>query len=219
MDTDKVRELFELQKEFDAINAEKAFNEAMTLCQGATPSVIKADSRNLQTNSNYAKYDAVVKALKPIYTEHGFTVSFGEELCDREGFILVVATVRHSQGHAETFKRFAPIDNVGPKGTPTKTLLHGCESSMKYMQRKLLESIFGVSEGEDDDGNAAGQSRRISGEKAAELEGLMADYANIDTNGPRRLLGFAEVERVEDLQESQVGMFEKALRGKLREAK
>lgn len=219
IDPDKLEKLLEVQERWEGNEAKKAYAKAMAECQAEVPNVIHAANRNNQTNSNYAKYDAVVRAIKPIYVRHGFTVSFGESPCDREGFILVVATVRHSSGHAETFQRFAPIDNLGPKGNPTKTMLHGCESSMKYMQRKLLESIFGASEGDevaDDDGQAAGAPEPVDQQTGDEIAALLEQVEEIDPGSKKRLLDWVGVNTPYDIPSRKAGDCIAALNRKLK---
>jgi hypothetical protein len=172
LDVEKTERLFALYEREQDRRASREFAESMTACQEQMPHVIKTNARNSHTGSNYAKQDAVVKALKPVYMQHGFTVSFGEEPCDREGFLVIVATVRHRAGHTETYRRFAPIDNLGPKGNAVKSILHGCQSSMSYMQRKLLESIFGIAESDDDD-DGNGTVAKITREQADEIVAML----------------------------------------------
>ena len=52
--------------------------------------------------------------------------------------IRFVLILRHTSGHEERHRLDAPVDNVGPKGSPTKTALHGMASSYTYCERHLL---------------------------------------------------------------------------------
>lgn len=191
-----LRELLNVRREWEADEARKAYSQAMAACHREMPNTIRTDSRNSHTGSNYAKHDTVTRAIKPIYIKHGFSVSFGEEPCDREGFILIVATVRHEGGHAEIYRRFAPIDNLGPKGNAVKSLLHGCQSSMSYMQRKLLESIFGIAESDDDDDGNAASSSYVTKEQADELLAILDTLADRD-GALTKLLDYAQCDSVD----------------------
>jgi len=211
VDPATLRELLSVRREWEADEARKSYNRAMTACQQALPVVVKFNATNSHTNSDYVRYDELMRVCKPIIRNHGITISFGEKPCDREGFILVVAIVRHEDGHAEEFHRFAPIDNVGAKGNATKTLLHGCQSAMSYMQRKLIESIFGIAEsGEDDDANAAGTAY-VTKEQADELASLVR---NTPQGTLEALLEWAACDSLTDIPASKFNGAKKALTAK-----
>lgn len=205
-----LKELLAVRREWEADEARKAYAQAMAACHREMPNTIRTDSRNSHTGSNYAKHDTVTRAIKPIYIKHGFSVSFGEEPCDREGFILVVATVRHQDGHAEIYRRFAPIDNLGPKGNAVKSILHGCQSSMSYMQRKLLESIFGIAESDDDDDGLAAGTQYVTKEQADELLALL-DTLKDRESALAAMLEFGECDSVSDLPAAKFIPCKKAL--------
>lgn len=205
-----LRELLAVRREWEADEARKAYSAAMAACQREMPSTVKTDGRNSHTGSNYAKHDTVTRAIKPIYIKHGLSVSFGEEPCDREGFILIVATVRHEAGHAEIYRRFAPIDNLGPKGNAVKSMLHGCQSSMSYMQRKLLESIFGIAESDDDDDGLAAGTQYVTKEQADELVAILATLADRD-GALAAMLEYAECDSVNDIPADKFAKCKKGL--------
>jgi hypothetical protein len=208
IDPASLRELLNVRREWEADEARKSFNRSMTDCQRELPVVVKCQARNSHTNSDYVRYDDLMKVAKPIIRKHGITISFGEKPCDRDGFILVHAVVRHEDGHAEEFYRYAPIDNVGAKGNATKTLLHGCQSSMSYMQRKMIESIFGIAESdEDDDGNAAGTAY-VTKEQADELAALVR---NTPTGTLEALLEWAACDSLTDIAAAKFSEAKRAL--------
>lgn len=211
LDVEKTERLFALYEREQDRRASREFADAMTECQEEMPNTIKTDGRNSHTGSNYAKYDTVTRAIKPVYTKHGFTISFGEEPCDREGFLIVVATVRHRAGHTEIYRRFAPIDNLGPKGNAVKSILHGCQSSMSYMQRKLLESIFGIAESDDDDDGLAAGTSYVTKEQADELAALVR---NTPQGTLEALLEWAACDSLTDIPASKYNGAKKALTAK-----
>src|SRR5690606_22703208 len=75
VDMDKLERLMAMHERMVARNAESAFNAAMEACQ-AEMRPISADATNPQTRSKYATYGKLDKALRPIYTRHGFSISF-----------------------------------------------------------------------------------------------------------------------------------------------
>lgn len=172
--------LTDLYERWQAAAARKAFNEAMTACQTEMPVVVK-DRENSHTRSRYASLEEVQKGIKATYTKHGFTLSFAEGKSDRDGWVRVVGTLRHSEGHVETFYRDGPVDNVGSGGKATKTELHGVASTVTYLTRHLLCGIFSVTVANmDDDGNA-GQVAYITGAQADELRGYIANAGKTDS--------------------------------------
>src|SRR5690606_40392178 len=75
-DIDKLERLMALHRQMESEQAEKAFNAAMAAAQ-AEMGRISADATNPQTRSKYATYGKLDKVLRPIYTKHGFALSFG----------------------------------------------------------------------------------------------------------------------------------------------
>jgi len=193
---EKLREMLVFMKDLEAHGAKKEFNTAMHAAQMAMPVVVK-DATNSHIGNSYAKLDTVAKAIKPVYTEHGFSVSFGEDVCERPDWILIIATVRHIGNHVETYKRFAPIDDKGARGGDAKTKLHGCQSSMSYMQRNLLCSIFGVTVSDtDDDGNGGGPDF-ITEAQADEIEKYLG---NLPDETRQTVLELCECESIDQME-------------------
>ena len=209
---DKLQQMLVVKKEWEADEARKEFNTAMHAAQSEMPTVIK-DAQNVHTHSNYARLETVAKAIKPVYMRHGFSISFGEDVCDREDYILIIATVRHIGNHIETYKRFGPIDDKGPKGSSVKTKLHGCQSTMSYMQRNLLCSIFGVTVADtDNDGNTGDSPTAITKKQADEIETYIG---NLPEGERAKILKFAKCESVEQIESSKFALIVQTLKDKL----
>src|SRR3990167_4021956 len=75
VDEEKLERLMAMWERGEARKAETAFNAAMASAQTAMRPV-EADATNPQTHSRYASYAALDRALRPIYTEYGFGLSF-----------------------------------------------------------------------------------------------------------------------------------------------
>jgi hypothetical protein len=156
VDVAKMEKMLDMQERIFDKNAEIAFNKAMVDCQQEMPEVI-ADAYNNQTNSKYATFENLIKQIKPIYTKHGFSLSFGEKSNAGEGMITVVCDVRHSEGHSKQYHSALPIDDRGIKGSVNKTGIHGTASAYSYAKRYLTTMIFNIAVADhDDDGVAAG---------------------------------------------------------------
>lgn len=173
IETAKLRELLDMQKGIIAEEARIKFIEAMRDTQAEIMPVVRG-AENKATNSMYAKLEAIDAAIRPIYTRHGFTLSFDEEAGDA-ATMQIVCLVEHVAGHAKRFSMFAPPDTMGPKGTPTKTALHGRGSTTTFLRRYLMCNVFNVVlRGMDDDGNRGGMKLINEGE-AMQLEALLLE--------------------------------------------
>jgi hypothetical protein len=151
---DKLERLITLQENAQERVAEQAFNMAMSDAQGEM-GPIAADSNNPQTKSRYASYFALDKALRPIYSKHGFALSFGTGDVPQESYIRVLCYTSHRGGYTRTYHVDMPADGKGAKGGDVMTKTHATGSAMTYGQRYLLKMIFNIAIGSDDDGNAA----------------------------------------------------------------
>jgi len=155
VDIDKMERLLAMQERVLARNAEAMFNDAMNQAQGEMRRVA-TDSDNPQTHSRYASYAALDRALRPVYTSHGFSISYDTGEDAPEGFVRVLAYVSHSGGYTRTYRAMMPADGKGAKGGDVMTKTHAFGAGTSYGMRYLLKMIFNVAVGEDDnDGNGS----------------------------------------------------------------
>lgn len=176
-DVAKLAALIELHERVTAKEAERQFNEAMTSAQSEMVRVA-ADAYNPQTKSKYASYAALDRALRPIYTKHGFGLSFSTVDTGTELEIGVVCKVSHTGGHSRDYRIDMPTDGKGAKGGDVMTRTHATGSGTSYGMRYLVKMIFNVAVGEDDDdGRRAGKDR--SDEPQAP-EGFAAWFAGLE---------------------------------------
>ncbi len=173
IDIDKMERLLAMQERIVARASEAEFNAAMTRAQ-AEMGRISADATNPETHSKYASYAKLDKVLRPIYTTHGFALSFDEGPPSVPGNVRVLCHVSHAAGHTRTYAKELPADGKGPKGGAVMTLTHAAGAAMTYAMRYLLKGIFNVAVGENDnDGNGA--VPLITEGQAADLEALITE--------------------------------------------
>ena len=170
VNVEKMERLLSMHERITAKDAEQQFNAAMVAAQ-ARMGRVSADAINPQTRSKYATYAQLDRHLRPIYTTHGFSLSFNAGTDAPEGYVRVLCYVSHSAGHTRTYQCDMPADGKGAKGNDVMTKTHASGSAMSYGMRYLLKLIFNVAVGEDDDdGNSAG------GEVSEFVQGWI-DYA------------------------------------------
>lgn len=153
VDIDKMKQLMEMRNRMKAEQAELEFDAAMSDAQEAMQPV-RADANNPSTKSKYASFAALDSAIRPIYTKHGFAVTFDTADSPLDGHIRVVAKVSRG-GHRERPHIDMPADGKGAKGGDVMTKTHAVGSAVSYGKRYLLGMTFNIAV-KDDDGNAAG---------------------------------------------------------------
>jgi hypothetical protein len=151
--------------------AEEAFNVAMNAAQGEIFPVVR-QAENKQTNSFYAKLEAVDAAIRPIYLRHGFNVAYGTVPPLTPGNIRVECEVSLGR-HSKKYYREAPADTLGPKGSAVKTVLHGGGSTETYLKRYAVCGAFNVVfRNQDDDGQRGGMAF-VTTQQAHEIRALL----------------------------------------------
>jgi hypothetical protein len=196
VNVDKLERLVALKERSDAKEAEREFNIAMNKVQEEIRP-IAADASNPQTRSKYASYLALDKALRPIYTKHGFNLSFDTGDAARPEEVRVLCYAGHDAGHSRTYKVDMPADGKGAKGGDVMTKTHATGAAMTYGQRYLLKMIFNIAVGDDDDGNKAGDTNaKITAEQAETIREL------IDRSGSdiEKFCTYFKVEAVPELK-------------------
>jgi hypothetical protein len=213
---DKMRALMEMHREIAARQAETEYHVAMSACQ-AEMAPISADANNPQTSSKYASYPQMDRALRPIYTKHGFGLSFDEGESPKPDHIRLLCYVMHRAGHKVVHKIDLCADGKGAKGNAAMTLTHASGSAHTYGKRYLVKDIFNVAVYEpDDDGNGAGGKRGeeidprdnaarvkagyISHEEIAELRALMTKLKTDEAG----FLKYMHVQQVADIPKIQL---------------
>lgn len=195
VDLDKMERLMAMRERELNRQAEQAFNEAMKAAQ-AEMRAISADATNTQTRSKYATYAKLDAALRPIYTKHGFSVSFDEDDSPKPDHIRCLAYVAHTGGHTRTYHKDMPADGKGAKGGDVMTKTHATGAASSYGQRYLMKNIWNVAVGEDDtDGNPPPDMTTISIEQRDQLLSLISDTGTpVD-----KFCEWAKIEAVADL--------------------
>ena len=173
LDVDKLERVIALAKDMKAVEAAKAFSEAMNAAQDGM-NAVRTDKANtgVQGGARYATFVALDKALRPIYTKHGFSLSFDTDASPLQDHIRVICHVSHRDGHKEHPHVDMPADGKGAKGNDVMTKTHAMGAAMTYGQRYLLKLIFNIAVGDDDDGNSG--PRNLSPEGVALMESVNA---------------------------------------------
>jgi hypothetical protein len=203
VDIDKMERLMAMRERLLEREAQMEFNAAMAAAQAEMEPVAR-DARNTQTNSDYARLEAIARAITPIITKHGFATTFGTADCPKEGHYRVTCTCTHRAGYSKDYHADIPADTTGIKGTVNKTKTHAFGSTMSYGRRYLKLLVFDIAT-EDDDGNAAGGAEPINDDQ------LHALSEKIDEVGAD-IAAFCKYLQVPALKELPNSKFESAMR-------
>jgi hypothetical protein len=158
---DVIKELVAMEKDAQARSAEIEFNEAMNAVQMEIGRVAP-DLTNSQTRSKYASYAAIDKVIRPIYTRHGFSLSFTDEPLDPAlEMVRIVGFLSHRAGHTRKYLKDMPADGKGAKGGDVMTKTHARGAADAYAKRYMVKDIFNVAVGEEDTDGAFESSSGI----------------------------------------------------------
>lgn len=153
MDLETIKELRALQKDWEADEARKAFNNAFVAFKAEAIQVLK--SRKVDAGplvgKKYAELYAVVNAVTPALSRHGLSAAWKISKDEKE-WIEVTCILKHEQGHSESVAMGGPPDTGGAKSP-----IQARASTVSYLERYTLKAICGISEQDDDkDGGALG---------------------------------------------------------------
>lgn len=212
VDVDKLQKLMDMHDRVLDRSAEMAFNAAMTKAQSEMKQVA-AKAVNPQTHSKYAKYEALDKMVRPIYTANGFALSFNTGDNAPAEHIRVLCDVSHSGGFSKQFKVDMPADGKGAKGGDVMTKTHAAGAAFSYGARYLLKMIWNIAIGEDDkDGNTT--YKAINEKQVADLRAL-AEEVKADIP---KFCQYYKIDKIENLPASLYQSAVKAFEKKRRQA-
>lgn len=190
---DVLERLLAMRKDMAEAQSRTDFNIALTAAQSEMGRVA-TNAENSQTHSRYATYAQLDKALRPIYTKHGFALSFDSDAAPAAEHVRVICHVSHRGGYSKAYHVDMPADGKGAKGGDVMTKTHATGAAMSYGMRYLLKMIFNVAIGEDDqDGNKP--LDKIDAKQLAELTSLIEEV-KADKG---RFLKYLKLEKLEDL--------------------
>ncbi|WP_375194098.1 ERF family protein [Marinobacter sp.] len=152
-DITQLEKLMDLQERYEANQAKKEFNAAMSKFQAMLPVIEKLGIVDYTTSKGrtfyqYAKIEDIAKAIQPALKETGLSYRFTQS--QENGIITVRCIVTHQSGHSEYSELVSSPDISGGKDQ-----LKSIASAISYLRRYTLTGILGiVVGGEDDDGDS-----------------------------------------------------------------
>ena len=213
---ERLEQMFALYQKVQADAARKAFMAAFVVAQAEMGHVVK-NAHNPQTKSKYATHAAIDALIKPVYSKHGFAMSYDTADSPLADCVRVLCYLIHTGGHEREYRIDMPADGKGAKGGDVMTKTHATGAAASYGKRYLEINIWNLAlVDKDTDGNMpAGPMRPITGEQAEKLAKLITESkTNIDA-----FLRRGGVESLSDIPAAEFGNAEKILLTKIRDMK
>ena len=184
-DADKMERILAMAERMHDRQAKALYDQALNVAQGEMRPISK-DCHNPQTRSRYASYEAIDGAIRPIYTRHGFAMSFGSKASPHPERVIVTCRTSHQAGHTEMQEVEMPCDGKGAKGNDVMSKVHAVGSALSYGKRYLANLIWNLSFGDqDDDGNAA-SPRQGKGQQNTSQVKSERNSANPEPSTPKK---------------------------------
>lgn len=216
IDPDQLGKLLDLQERWERNRAEEAYNRALNALQAECPVLVR-DKVNEQTKSRYVTMDKLNLVLRPLYTQHGFSVSFSEIPAQRTGWIASRLEVRHVAGHRAEHCKELPQDGTSAKGNPIGAMnpVQSACSTDTYAQRRLLCGWLNITiANEDRDGN--NPNALITPDQIGVINDQISDCAAAGCPVDfKKFLAWLGVESLDQLPAARVNMVMNELNRKL----
>ena len=210
-DVAMLEKMLSFQERYDAIQAKKAYVQAMSDFKKNPPKIYKNkqvgfESRkpgSAATNYKHATLGNVTQEINASLAEHDLTAAWTPE--QKDNGIKVTCTITHKLGHSESVSLFAPADSTGNKNS-----IQAIGSTITYLERYTLLAITGLAtHDQDDDGNSFGVELINTDQAIVINDKLKETKSNIDV-----FLKYIGCNSVEEIPASKYGMAINALKKK-----
>lgn len=177
-DIDVLEKLMGLSERWEANQARKAFDNAMSAAKAEIPVILKnrvVDFTSQKGRTHYRHEDLaeIARTVSPILAKHGLSYRYRTTSNPNEP-VTVTCIVSHRDGHFEENTLSAGRDESGNKNS-----IQAVGSTLTYLQRMTLKAALGLAASDDDDGNSVDMESRITADQLSKLVAL-ADDVNAD---------------------------------------
>lgn len=207
VDAEKLQQLLNVQEQWEAGEARKAFARALAKFQAECPPVFKGKTVKGRINYNYAAKQDIERTIRPHMASNGLAVSiYRSQMID--GKLVIEGSITHRDGHSQPIGGEVSIDRSMSCNDTQKV-----GSASSYAWRYIVCPALGISlsDERDDDGHLAGTGALISEEQAQELFELIS----ASETDEKKFLAFYQVEKLEELPASKFTHAKKMLQKKL----
>lgn len=174
VDINKMRELMELNAQWEKQEARKAYVAAMCAFKANPPDVYKTKNVSFGTTKyKHAELDEVSSVIGMALSEHGLCHTW-EVKQEESGTIIVTCVLTHQRGHSESVPMRAEPDTSG-----NKNKIQAIGSTVTYLERYTLLAATGMAaKDQDDDGRSV--TKKMSAEELSKWEQKIKATASED---------------------------------------
>lgn len=153
LDTEKLRALLDMQREWEAGEAAKAYNAAFAHFKAEAVHIVrnKTITDGPLKGKKYPDLAAVVDAVTPALSKHGLSHKWAT-LKNEKDWIEVACVLTHVSGHSDRAEFGGPPDAGGAKNP-----IQARASTVSYLQRYTLLMVLGMAAGDQDNDGRGGE--------------------------------------------------------------
>jgi len=180
LDTEKLKQLLEIQKDYESNEAEKAFHKALSEFKKHEIRLEKDKLVSFEMNAGGTKsyrhttLGYALEVINPLLSQAGLSLAW-ETKQDMQGggMITVTCVLAHEMGFSKSTSLSASPDSSGNKNS-----IQAIGSTISYLERYTAFSLVGLaSMDQDDDGNSASAKpvEYITEDQANEIHAMIID--------------------------------------------
>ena len=197
-DLEKLEKLMELQRQWEAGQARKAYSEAMTAFKANPPKIEKDKQVNYKTEKGDVAYAHaslwnVTQKISAELSKHGLSAAWTTK--QEAANVTVTCRISHIMGHSEETGLTAAIDM-----SVSKNSIQALGSTISYLERYTILALTGLATREmDDDGKGSKPEaiKYISDKQKSTLLDFI-DSKNIDQD---KFLEYMKSDSIENIIE------------------
>jgi len=208
LSVDDMKQMLELQKEYESNEARKAFHLALAEFKRNPPQVVK-DKLNKQYGSSYVSIGNLVNTVNEALGDYGLNARWDFPEPKDPNTILCTCILSHKLGHEEKVTLSGAPDTSG-----TKNPLQARKSTRTYLKLETFEAVTGVASVEgniDDDGNGASAKTEpapvITEEQGLKIHSMLTENEldiDIFKNWLQKNIGVSEIADIPEPRFKQV---------------
>lgn len=189
-----MRRMLDLQKDWEANEARKAYVQAMSEFKQNPPEILKRKEVAFSgTHYMHATLGDVTQAIMQALAQHG--ISHRWDTVQSNGQITVTCILTHKMGHSESTTLEGAPDDSGKKNR-----IQQMASTVTYLQRYTLLAATGLATKDMEDDDGRGGDGRDSAALLQEWIGKANAAVNLEALNQTRKMAGAEFEAARDVE-------------------
>tara|TARA_R110002110_G_scaffold415835_1_gene657184 strand:- start:15067 stop:15876 length:810 start_codon:yes stop_codon:yes gene_type:complete len=189
---EKLQQLMDLQERWEANQARKAFDTAVSMARAEIKPIVKtavvdfvSKDKTTRTRYSHETLDAIAEEVDPILSKYGLSYRFRSK--QEGGLLTVTCVVAHRDGHYEETALAGPPDMSG-----SKNAYQGVGSAATYLQRYTLKLALGLSAAKDDDAEGTTSGGQQQDQNWAQKPGCISTWQADQLRKALNVAGFSE---------------------------